>query len=200
MVRGLREDGPSSYSPHYSQQIKLKDLLLDDYLESLTNKESCFVSLLPPPPPRTTSRILPPPSMARPVQAIMQEVPPLLEEHQRDEDQWLNGKKGEVTSMYNKKTFSVPPTTCGHMGRTTYNGRYHHPQRIAPAVQIRSVVPVCAAPPQAMRPLPSNPPSVVPKEAVPSTSTSSSSSLAASTSMSTNSRTQQSSTLWSTAS
>ncbi|KAM7509296.1 hypothetical protein LguiA_019749 [Lonicera macranthoides] len=189
MVRGLREDGPSNYSPHYSQQIKLRDLLLDDYLESLTNKQTCFVSLLPPPPPRTTSKILPPsppPSMARPVQAIVQEVPPLLEEHQKEEeDQWLNGKKGEVTGMYNNnKTFSVPPTTCGHMGRTTYNGRYHHPQRIAPAVQIRSVIPVCAAPPQAMRPLPSNPPSVVLKEVVPSTSTSSSS--AASTSKSTN--------------
>lgn len=48
---------------------------------------------------------------------------------------------------------------CSHMRRTIYNGGCN-PQKIAPAVQIRSVIPVCAAPPLPVRPTPPNPPSV----------------------------------------
>lgn len=49
-----------------------------------------------------------------------------------------------------------PPIKLGPVGsgRQSYGGRYaynHNPQRIAPAVQIRSVIPVCSAPPQTMR-------------------------------------------------
>ncbi|GAV88793.1 dsrm domain-containing protein [Cephalotus follicularis] len=42
-----------------------------------------------------------------------------------------------------------------HVSRDMYTGGFNfNPQRIAPAVQIRSVIPVCAAPPPTMRPPP----------------------------------------------
>ncbi|KAL6960390.1 Double-stranded RNA-binding protein [Sarracenia purpurea var. burkii] len=46
--------------------------------------------------------------------------------------------------------------TCSHMNRTkTIHPGEYNPQKIAPTVQIRSVIPVCAAPPLPMRPTPS---------------------------------------------
>ncbi|KAI3457799.1 hypothetical protein Pfo_014462 [Paulownia fortunei] len=51
--------------------------------------------------------------------------------------------------------FKCPSTCSSQMGRSTFTGVYHHPQRIAPAVQIRSVIPVCAAPPVRLTPSPS---------------------------------------------
>ncbi|XP_028065753.1 uncharacterized protein LOC114268740 [Camellia sinensis] len=49
---------------------------------------------------------------------------------------------------------------CSHMRRTIYNGGCN-PQKIAPAVQIRSVIPVCAAPPLPVRPTPHQPYSLI---------------------------------------
>ncbi|KAK3039112.1 hypothetical protein RJ639_028858 [Escallonia herrerae] len=226
-ILGIDRDIASSSSVQY-QQMKLMDLLLDSATEGLTQKQNSFVSLLPPPPPRTTSKILPLPSSSlhpsttrpAPVQVVsklqfaMQEVPAPLNEHQRDEDEWLYGKskvkmpienegpRNLISSIdyganYMYRHFAVPntgkqntaiadhtisnekapvrtrlpglptpsqmaihsnnvATKCSPVGRTTYTGGYH-PQCIAPAVQIRSVVPVCAAPPPPSRtPLPSN--------------------------------------------
>lgn len=194
----------SSNSLQY-QQKKLLDLLLDSApLESLTPNKSSFVSLLPPLPPRTTSIILP-------QKSSKSLYPYPLDEHQRDEDEWLNGKSepikpptetegkgpnkstsslfhGENPPMYGRpfslsntgklKSLVQPDhrtqseqthmgkrvlgaTTQSQMGRSMImhnNGgsEYYYPQRIAPAVQIRSVIPVYAAPAASMRP--SNPP------------------------------------------
>ncbi|XP_077250421.1 double-stranded RNA-binding protein 3-like isoform X2 [Tasmannia lanceolata] len=155
-----------------------------------------------------------------------QEIPPPLEEHhQKDEDEWLNGKT-EVTEKPNEKdpknanTSSVSSLYSSHprpfpMHNTSnpntplsdhHNQQTHirprpfrphfspmaippmqtipaipHPRMphcgefyshsIAPTVNIRSVIPVCAAPP--LRP-PSNPSTTQKKEAPSSSSTSAS--------------------------
>ncbi|KAA8530078.1 hypothetical protein F0562_004787 [Nyssa sinensis] len=226
MVKGYR-DHLSNRSLKY-QQWRPMDLLMDSIPESPTQKQNCFISLLPPPPPRTASRILPPsssrestpslyPSTIRPTPAQVmdkkqdkwQEVPPPHDEHQRDENEWLHGKSEVIkkpiekecprnstsTIVYGAKSiyrpFALPNTgkhnslvpdhttqneethfrtrllrsltpspreispiktsRCCHMSRTINSGG-HLPHRIAPAVQIRSVIPVCAAPPLPMRP------------------------------------------------
>ncbi|GMY13023.1 double-stranded RNA-binding protein 5 isoform X1 [Fagus crenata] len=234
--------GSSSTSSNQNQiqhqQWRLLDLLLDSVSEGSSQIQNSFVSLLPPPPPRTASKILPPTSprdilspyssnRCIPVQVRGRSqiiTPPILEEHQRDEEEWLGGKSdiikkpiekegssnsssnfvygassiyrqftGKVnTSMLDSTTQQheqqshvktrpldsqnpsqlVPAqdkatTPSAHMVKTMYTGGFH-PHRIAPAVQIRSVIPVCAAP---MRPQqPSNPPTM--KETLSTASTS----------------------------
>ena len=234
--------GSSSTSSNQNQiqhqQWRLLDLLLDSVSEGSSQIQNSFVSLLPPPPPRTASKILPPTSprdilspyssnRCIPVQVRGRSqiiTPPILEEHQRDEEEWLGGKSdiikkpiekegssnsssnfvygpssiyrqftGKVnTSMLDSTTQQheqqshiktrplgsqnpsqlVPAqekatTPSAHMIKTMYTGGFH-PHRIAPAVQIRSVIPVCAAP---MRPQqPSNPPTM--KETLSTASTS----------------------------
>ncbi|KAK1569250.1 hypothetical protein Q3G72_034350 [Acer saccharum] len=249
MVRGHREYGSSassssSYSnslQYHHQQWRLLDLLMDSALDGSKQKQNSFVSLLPPPPPRTTSKILPPnshkedhhlpsayTSSNKPINVIPvqvrgknKEIQSLLEEHQRDEEEWLGVGGGIInkksiekeegptpgianstsvygsSSIYNKRPFSQSssskldscmfdstttdvvnsrlfgslnpsPLTSNpfkshipsHMTRSMYTGGFN-PQRIAPAVQIRSVIPVCAAPPppssSAMKELASQP-------------------------------------------
>ncbi|KAK4392842.1 Double-stranded RNA-binding protein 3 [Sesamum angolense] len=86
-----------------------------------------------------------------------------------------------ITPSQSIPAFKGPSTSCGsQMGRSGFSG-VHHPLRIAPEVQIRSVIPVCAAPPVRLRPSTStkegasaSPPSTS------STSSSSSSSLSSS--------------------
>ncbi|KAK0588927.1 hypothetical protein LWI29_007227 [Acer saccharum] len=239
MVRGHREYGSSassssSYSnslQYHHQQWRLLDLLMDSALDGSKQKQNSFVSLLPPPPPRTTSKILPPnshkedhhlpsayTSSNKPINVIPvqvrgknKEIQSLLEEHQRDEEEWLGvgggiinkksiekeegptpsianstsvyGSSSSSSSIYYKRPFSQSssskfdscmfdstttdvvnsrlfgslnpsPLTSNpfkshiptHMTRSMYTGGFN-PQRIAPAVQIRSVIPVCAAPP-----------------------------------------------------
>lgn len=231
MVRGHGGSGSSSTSNNSQQFQKWRpmDLLMDSVPEGGTaQNQNCFVALLSPPPPRTASKILPPisprdtlslyPSTRPiPVQAIgrsqvkMPEVPTLLEEHQRDEEEWLDGKSNLIrkptekecpsnanaSSVYGansiyrpfplpnagKLNTSLPdsphqpheqthiknnpfgnPTPSAmkgsagiHIPRTMGTGGFQ-PHRIAPAVQIRSVIPVCAAPPPPMRLPPSNHP------------------------------------------
>ncbi|XP_022751843.1 double-stranded RNA-binding protein 5-like [Durio zibethinus] len=222
VVRGNRDIGaPFSSTSGNSlihQQWRLMDLLMDSTLDGSTQKQNSFVSLLPPPPPRTASKILPPTpprdspfnhSSNRPI------LPPPLEEHLKDEEEWLGVKQDRVINKYIEKEGSsssnlvsnsnvsgantssstsiyrpVPisstgkPNTCKHdsatrteanqiisrifgspnpsqmtptsvktptMARNMYTGGFN-PHRIAPAVKIRSVIPVCAAPPSPNRP------------------------------------------------
>ncbi|KAL0331827.1 UNVERIFIED_CONTAM: Double-stranded RNA-binding protein 3 [Sesamum calycinum] len=57
-----------------------------------------------------------------------------------------------ITPSQSIPAFKGPSTSCGsQMGRSGFSG-VHHPLRIAPEVQIRSVIPVCAAPPVRLRP------------------------------------------------
>ncbi|XVF13869.1 hypothetical protein REPUB_Repub09cG0006200 [Reevesia pubescens] len=208
------------------QQWKLMDLLMDSTLDGSTQKQNSFVSLLPPPPPRTASKILPTTSSRDsptpsnyssnrsniPIQIRGKsevKLPPTLEEHLKDEEEWLGVKQDHVINksiekegstssnlvskgnVYGASTSStssihrpVPVSrteklnTCmldnatrteasqiigrlygssntsqmaPTMARNMYTGGFH-PHRIAPAVTIRSVIPVCAAPPPANRP------------------------------------------------
>ncbi|XP_031271547.1 double-stranded RNA-binding protein 3-like isoform X1 [Pistacia vera] len=233
MFRGPRENvASSSTSSLLHQQWRLLDLLMDSSGldgSTSTQKQNSFVSLLPPPPPRSTSKILPPTShtLAYPSnRPIPQQVKgnSIMEEHQRNEEEWLGGKQDIIkkhidkegssnsnsshvygtsslykrfrqpsTSKFNSSmlnntthinnnrlfgslnpspiTTSTPIRTplASHMTRSMYTGGFN-PHRIAPAVQIRSVIPVCAAPPP-MRTPSTNQPSM--KEASTSSSTSS---------------------------
>ncbi|KAF5479276.1 hypothetical protein F2P56_000111 [Juglans regia] len=239
MVRAHRDiswGSSSSSSNHMQKQPwRLMDLFMDSVPEGPLKKQNCFVSLLPPPPPRTASKILPPTSPRgspspypsnRPipvrVRGRSQIITPPIEEHQRDEEEWLGGKSNVIkkptetdgpcnsnsssahgaSSIYRQfplsstgkmaaimlgntaqheqshittrpfgsqdpsrlATTPIKATSTGaHMAGTMYTGRFS-PHRIAPAVNIRSVIPVCAAPPPIIRP--SNPSTV--KETPPS--------------------------------
>ncbi|WCJ40184.1 Double-stranded RNA-binding protein 3 [Euphorbia peplus] len=170
--------GYNTYTPNavlYQQHLKLLDLLLDCASDSNspTNKNS-YVSLLPPPPPRTTSKILPPNNtFSNPKEPLkFQETPNhVQEEHKKDEEEWLgsNSRNGSSTNVNvcGSSTTSLygpfPSNLCnsrkqesiqiGSSSRPNPCSRispfYSH--KMAPAVHIRSVIPVCAAPP-AVRP------------------------------------------------
>lgn len=223
MLRSHRDFscGSSSTSSNHQiqhQQWRLLDLLLDSASEGSSQIKNSFVSLLPPPPPRTASKILPPTSprdtpspyssnRSIPVQVRgrSQIITPPLEEHQRDEEEWLGGKSDAIKKPIEKESpsnsssnfvygassiyrqfpisnsgkvassmldstiqheqsqirtgpFGSAPTNA-HMARTMYTGGFN-PHRIAPAVQIRSVIPVCAAPPPMRPQQPSKPPTM----------------------------------------
>lgn len=88
-----------------------------DLLLESKQKNKSFVSFLPPPPPRTTSKILPSSSSSS-----------------------SPNNPTQLPSVYSSnKPFSQSDIRVF--------GSVNPPQRIAPAVQIRSVIPVCAAPP-----------------------------------------------------
>lgn len=106
--------------------------------------------------------------------------PPSWEERQRDDYEWINkiseaikkepiGMKGSINSsssshLYGGKQgihsqfnarildFSTPPPQLFKIPTTCHNQMFCGAQRIAPAVQIRSVIPVCAAPPVRLSP------------------------------------------------
>lgn len=116
-----------------------------------SQQKGSFVDLLPPPPPRTISKILPLTSTTSTTY---------------EEGQGCYGK----FDYYIKKTATAPreegqthfrnlflgsgssSLSCAQMGiMGNYNSNL---KGIAPAVQIRSVIPVCAAPPPLLKPLP----------------------------------------------
>ncbi|XP_062152925.1 double-stranded RNA-binding protein 3 isoform X3 [Alnus glutinosa] len=172
MVRTTHRDvncGSSSTSSNllqHNRQWRLMDLFMDFVPEGPSKKQNSFVSLLPPLPPRTTSKILPPTSPNRHipvnVRGRSQIITPPLEEHQKDEEEWLGGKKegpSNSSSIYRQFPLSnngnVTASSLLDRSRRLgsqdssqfmYSGGFHG-HRIAPAVQIRSVIPVCAAPP-----------------------------------------------------
>lgn len=231
VVSGYRDNssGSSTHNTLQYRQWRSMDLLSDFssiYPSQQQNQQqNCFSALLP---PLTASKILPSTSREnkpslyssnRPIpvqvrsrsQVKTQEVPPPLEEHQKDEEEWLGGKS-DITeksiekdpsansscvftpnpthqrpfplphagnlntpmSDYSSRQAQIrtkpfrPPTPIGTitpsaipLPRFLNTGRYYT-QGIAPAVNIRSVIPVCAAPP--MRPLSSDPPTLQMKE------------------------------------
>ncbi|KAG6438418.1 hypothetical protein SASPL_103361 [Salvia splendens] len=139
-------------------------------------KHSSFLSLLPPPPPRTASKILPPYWPPGSKSATLEESPPpqfLDEDHE-----WINkicaaikkepgssssssssssiygGKIGGVYGQFGaeieRRTNFSTPSTC-HDLEIGLIPKFSGAQRFAPAVQIRSVIPVCAAPPVRLR-------------------------------------------------
>ncbi|PON95429.1 Double-stranded RNA-binding domain containing protein [Trema orientale] len=204
IFRGHRDIGSSSHSSSniclQDERWKLMDLLMDLGQEGSLQKQNTFASLLPPPPPRTASKILPltplkkdnpspshcPTSPNRPIPVQVRSrsyvIPPPLEDHQKDEEEWLGIKPNVIKPSPSEKeslvhsnpsavygassTYKPSPLSklnaytttstmssgikllpaSSHLPRTMFTGQ-SHPHRIAPAVQIRSVIPVCAAPP-----------------------------------------------------
>ncbi|KAG6400665.1 hypothetical protein SASPL_137506 [Salvia splendens] len=132
-------------------------------------KHRSFLSFLPPP-PLTASKILPPnlPNSKTPtLKAAVEETPPMLEEFFRDDQEWVNkiseaikrdpgssnsiygGKIGGVYSQFggeDGRIRSIPPPLM-KIPSTCHNPQIGSIPKFAPAVQIRSVIPVCAAPP-----------------------------------------------------
>ncbi|XP_059450254.1 double-stranded RNA-binding protein 3 isoform X2 [Corylus avellana] len=151
----------SNHIQQHHQQWRLMDLFMDFVPEGgPSKKQNSFVSLLPPLPPRTASKMLPPTSPNRPipvkVRGRSQIITPPLEDHQKDEEEWLGGKK-ECPSNSSSIFRQFPLSNNGNVAASSLLDRTRrfgsqdssqfHGHRIAPAVQIRSVIPVCAAPP-----------------------------------------------------
>ncbi|XP_010250596.1 PREDICTED: double-stranded RNA-binding protein 3-like [Nelumbo nucifera] len=231
-----RDSTPSSSSSHNLLQYQkwmfigpVSDFSLTCPAQQQKQRKNCFLALLPPSIPLTSSKMLPPtPTPTREThpslyssnrstvvqvksrtQVKLQEVPPPVEKHQKDEEKWLGGKPDVTEKIIEKdpgsaksncgfgpevidynKPFALPRSgklntsstdhtrqqtqiTTSHFGplslplapapvgrvapavpRILHTGRFHA-QNIAPAVHIRSVIPVCAAPP--MRPPSSTP-------------------------------------------
>ncbi|KAL5581420.1 hypothetical protein UlMin_013862 [Ulmus minor] len=182
-IIGSSSSSSTSNISHPSLRWKLMDLLMDLGQESSSQKHKSFASLLPPPPPRANSKILPPPttislkkdnpspsippnySSNRPIPVQIRSrspvIPPPLEEHKKDEEEWLHPTANDSLSTTNSNVvygsspiYKPPPMSSGikllpatsHIPRSMFTGQ-SYPHRIAPAVQIRSVIPVCAAPP-----------------------------------------------------
>ncbi|XP_062105388.1 double-stranded RNA-binding protein 3-like [Humulus lupulus] len=157
----------SSSSNIYSQdeRLKLMEMIKELSQEDSILKYNTFASLLPPPPPRTVSKILPPTTRPIPVQVRSRSSPyliqtPLEDHHKKDEEQWLGTKPSVIKPCHHPLSSNLNPYTTtttssasassgiksSHLSRTMFSGQ-SRPHRIAPAVQIRSVIPVCAAAP-----------------------------------------------------
>ncbi|KAG6419214.1 hypothetical protein SASPL_121430 [Salvia splendens] len=163
MQRPIQRDNKLNITP-CSFAFAQKRPILDQ-----THKHKSFLSLLPPP-PLTASKILPPnlPDSKTPTpKATVKETLPTLEEFLRDDQDWINkiseairtdagssnsiygGKIGGVYSQFGRedgRIRSIPPPLM-KIPSTCHNPQIGSIPKFAPAVQIRSVIPVCAAPP-----------------------------------------------------
>ncbi|GFQ01096.1 double-stranded RNA-binding protein 3 [Phtheirospermum japonicum] len=166
----LQRPGPARVG-----QWKLPDPIPDPGLP----KQNNFLCLLPPPPGRAMSKILPPnlPNNYQSKTSLSELNERQIRDNNNNNDDdddhdWISKLSEAIiinkqSSHFNGgKAVYTPtikgPSTCSQIGRSGFTGVYHqYPQRIAPAVQIRSVVPVCAAPPVQVRPSPSSNPTVV---------------------------------------
>ncbi|XP_038999650.1 double-stranded RNA-binding protein 5-like [Hibiscus syriacus] len=138
--------------------------------KSLNHKNSSFVSLLPPPPPRTASKILPPVQVGGKHEV---KPPPLLNQHDQVINKCIekdgssssyihgastsccgtakinmldNAARTEASELIRRIFGSPNPLQMApqpEMARNMYTGGLN----IAPAVKMRSIIPVCAAPP-----------------------------------------------------
>lgn len=125
---------------------------------SSSQKQSCFLSLLPPPPPRSASKILPPPRDnrwdveqdcgKRPTGSSIHPSPKIV--NKRSDHLNLARPNSSLSFLEGSTSRDGHPAHTrngsGLSPRSVYTGGFH-PHRMAPAVQIRSVIPVCAAPP-----------------------------------------------------
>lgn len=166
--RRLLMRNPATEQQHLMRIVDL--ICMDSSIEasssSSTPKQNncCFVSLLPPTPPRTTSRILPPtpPNFPWPVHLSNSKSEPtaitcstttveMLDEHLRrreEGNEWLDGG-GPPSKSSNSSVIPKTDPAFFHsrpIAVTSCTGNLIR-NRIAPAVHIRSVIPVCAAAP-----------------------------------------------------
>lgn len=153
---------------------KLMDLLFIDISSkegmvsggfSAQRKQNWLTSLLPPPPPRTASKILPPPTSSSSSSSTSKSVIINTRGNWRMQDKdtihqdHVRKFQEEVLIMNQlQKNVILRPSSCNRPSSnssfiTSSQGHgYGYQQRIAPAVQIRSVIPVRAAPPPAAAP------------------------------------------------
>ncbi|KAK8556961.1 hypothetical protein V6N12_003350 [Hibiscus sabdariffa] len=140
--------------------------------KSLNHQNSSFVSLLPPPPPRTASRILPPVQIRGKPEV---KLPPPLKQHLNDHviSKCIDKEGSSSSNVYGAATTSTgtaklsvldnaarteaselisrifaspnPLQLAPTVSRNMYTGGFNF--NIAPAVNMRSIIPVCAAPP-----------------------------------------------------
>ncbi|KAL1539910.1 Double-stranded RNA-binding protein 2-like [Salvia divinorum] len=170
----LNNNNPCSFAQ--KRPWKFPDPFLEPSLDT-THKHKSFPSLLPPPPltaskilppnlPNSKTRVTTLPMLDEFLKDDQEWVSKISEAIKKDpssSSSIYGGKTGGVYSQFgaederirairNILDFSIPPplmkipTTCHnpHIGSIpTFSGA----QRFAPAVQIRSVIPVCAAPP-----------------------------------------------------
>ncbi|CAN1839003.1 Double-stranded RNA-binding protein 5 [Linum perenne] len=159
----------SSSSSNLQQRCRILDLMLESAMKATAekgkNSSPSFMSLLPPPPPRTTSKILPPISAIEKGKSAAEEeisssyrVSSLFDkqEHPATTKGFIDRRSQQPPQL--PTNYSVQSVV--HMGRPIYTaggGFFNHntpPRMMAPAVHIRSVIPVCASPPPAARPQP----------------------------------------------
>lgn len=156
MVKGFRENGSSSSGDHslLHQRWRLFDVLSDSNstMDCSSQKQNNFVSLLPPPPPRTTSKVLPP-TTSNDSQAQFMIIRTQVFEQCSSSGNPVSMFKPVVKREPTPSPISNASNLFGtqnqvsgaQIGRNMYTGGFKFNR--APAVQIRTVIPVCAAPP-----------------------------------------------------
>ncbi|KAG7548746.1 Double-stranded RNA-binding domain [Arabidopsis suecica] len=155
-----RRETTNQWRRRTSQQDSNKDLLIERlrWINLLTNqasssssssstqnqhKETSFISLIPPPPPPKSSKILP----------FIQQYKDKSSQEAKTETatEMINSKAklNETSNRYSKQMPFSDKNRYNFVGGCSVN-----PFSLAPAVQIRSVVPVFAAPPSKPNPNP----------------------------------------------
>ena len=160
-ARAWRLDHSTKYKPLEFPQISTLKGSLDPIKHN-----SSFIDLLPPPPPRTTSKILPlttacTKNRERHDGKFLQD-PNKATNTAALKEQGHTHFRGLFLGPANPSTAlkRAPNLSCAQMGIL---GNYIiNPKGVAPAVQIRSIIPVCAAPPlppspSSLKPFPLNP-------------------------------------------
>ncbi|XP_057482384.1 double-stranded RNA-binding protein 3-like isoform X2 [Actinidia eriantha] len=173
MMSGYRDNVSSNHD--VPSQQRTSDVLLGSASNGSTQKQNSSLSLLPP--PRASPIESPPLSSltrkeSRPGSSSIisgadsisllntgklgNSVSSLVDHTTQNQQTHIRSRLlGPVTPSSSRVLSPIKATRCSHVDRTIYSGGYN-PQRFAPTVQIRSVVPVCAAPMQSMRLTPSN--------------------------------------------
>ncbi|GFS34360.1 DHHC-type zinc finger family protein [Actinidia rufa] len=178
MMSGYRDNVSSNHD--VPSQQRTSDVLLGSASNSSTQKQNSSLSLLPPPraspiesPPLSSSTrkesrpgsssiisgadsisLLNTRKLGNSVSSLVDHTTQNQQTHTRS--RLLGPATPSSSSSSSSRVLSpIKATRCSHVDRTIYSGGYN-PQRFAPTVQIRSVVPVCAAPIQSMRLTPSN--------------------------------------------
>lgn len=180
MVRGTQNHRDTSTTT--TTNWRLIDDLLTDLVPQVSQKHSSFASLLPPPPPRMESKILPPTATLNRLDNSSSSYYTSSTYKKEGHSQSHSGTSCYSSSSsnsncaYSCRQFPIKAAAATCASSSSLLARrsmYTQGHRVAPAVQIRSVIPVCAAPPVAVRP--SNPPPIARMQ---DTSTSSQSALA----------------------
>lgn len=157
MVRGTQNHRDTSTTTNW----RLIDDLLTDLVPQVSQKHSSFASLLPPPPPRTESKILPPTATLNRLDNSSSSYYTSStykkegHSHSHSGTSCYSSSSSSSNCAYSCRQFPIKAAAATCASSSSLLARrsmYTQGHRVAPAVQIRSVIPVCAAPPVTMRP------------------------------------------------